>query len=208
MRLLYGTGNPAKLRYMQKAVTGLGIELYGLDCFSEAVPPVSENGSTPLENARIKARAYYEAFRIPVFSCDTGLYFEHVPDAVQPGVHVRNVGGRYLQDDEMIAYYSGLAKQYHPLRGRYRNAICLILDEHTVIECADEALAGVPFQVAWQPHSRIISGFPIDSLALEIQSGRYYYDLEEEDNQYENDSEQRAFCEFFSKMIPLRACAE
>lgn len=49
------------------------------------------NGNTPLENARMKALAYYETFRIPVFSCDSGLYFDNVPDEVQPGIHVRNV---------------------------------------------------------------------------------------------------------------------
>mgnify|MGYP002225500190 CR=1 FL=1 len=68
--------------------------------------------------------AYYEAFQIPVFSCDSGLYFDNVPDEVQPGVHVRNVNGKCLSDDEMIDYYSGLVKAYGNLVARYRNAIC------------------------------------------------------------------------------------
>lgn len=42
----------------------------------------------------LKSTAYYEAFRMPVFSCNSGLYFENVPDEVQPGVHVRNVDGK------------------------------------------------------------------------------------------------------------------
>ena len=37
------------------------------------VPKVKEDGNTPLENARLKAMVYYEAFQIPVFSCDSGL---------------------------------------------------------------------------------------------------------------------------------------
>ena len=65
-----------------------------------------ETGNTPLENARQKAIAYYQVFKMPVFSCDSGLYFDEVPDEIQPGVHVRNVNGRCLSDDEMIAYYT------------------------------------------------------------------------------------------------------
>ena len=55
---------------------------------------------------------YYDAFQMPVFSCDSGLYFDNVPDQVQPGVHVRNVNGKCLSDEEMLDYCGGLAKQY------------------------------------------------------------------------------------------------
>ena len=96
----------------------LDIELIGLnDLRAEGkfIPEVIEDGNTPLENARLKAMAYYEAFQIPVFSCDSGLYFDNVPDEVQPGVHVRNVNGKSLSDDEMIDYYSGLGKNMETL---------------------------------------------------------------------------------------------
>ena len=78
--------------------------------------------------------AYYQVFKMPVFSCDSGLYFDEVPDEIQPGVHVRNVNGRCLSDDEMIAYYTGLAKQYGNLTAYYQNAICLVLDETQILK--------------------------------------------------------------------------
>ena len=96
----------------------LDIELIGLNDLraeGKIIPEVIEDGNTPLENARLKAMAYYEAFQIPVFSCDSGLYFDNVPDEVQPGVHVRNVNGKSLSDDEMIDYYSGLGKNMETL---------------------------------------------------------------------------------------------
>ena len=99
MKLLYGTGNLAKLSAMRNRLEQLDIELIGLnDLRAEGkfIPEVIEDGNTPLENARLKAMAYYEAFQIPVFSCDSGLYFDNVPDEVQPGVHVRNVNGKWL----------------------------------------------------------------------------------------------------------------
>ena len=86
MKLLYGTGNLAKLDAMQSRLKNLGIELIGLhDLIADGitVPKVSEDGDTPLQNARQKAIAYYEAFKVPVFSCDSGLYFENVPDIMQ-----------------------------------------------------------------------------------------------------------------------------
>ena len=101
---------------------------------------VSEDGNTPLENARQKALAYYRAFHIPVFSCDSGLYFDNVPDEIQPGVHVRTVNGSYLSDEQMLEYYSGLAKQYGNLIARYKNAICFVIDENRIYEAMEPSM--------------------------------------------------------------------
>ena len=76
---------------------------------------VNENGNTPLENAEIKARAYFETFHMPVFSCDSGLYFDELKDEEQPGIHVRRVNGKELSDEEMTEYYASLAKKYGDL---------------------------------------------------------------------------------------------
>ena len=71
MKILYGTTNQGKLLAMKKSTEGLEIEVIGLHDVEGELPTVNENGKTPLENAEIKARAYFEAFHIPVFSCDT-----------------------------------------------------------------------------------------------------------------------------------------
>lgn len=79
MKLLYGTGNPAKLDAMRHRLAGLGIELIGLkDLGGVKQPEIIEDGKTPLENARKKAEAYFNALHMPVFSCDSGigLFFE------------------------------------------------------------------------------------------------------------------------------------
>lgn len=73
MKLLYGTGNPTKLSPMRKRLQGMGIEVLGLRDLGGPIVQVEEDGQTPLENARQKALAYYQAFQIPVFSCDSGL---------------------------------------------------------------------------------------------------------------------------------------
>jgi len=138
MRLIYGTGNPAKLSAMQKRLSGFDLEIVGLKDLEIEIPEVPETGSSPLENANLKAVAYYKLLMEPVFSCDSGLYFDQVPEEVQPGIHVRNINGRTFTDDEMIEYYSGLAKEYGDLTARYRNAICLIVDDQHIYQAMEE----------------------------------------------------------------------
>ena len=181
MKLLYGTGNPAKLSAMKSRLETLDIEVIGLnDLKAEGIriPEVPENGNTPLENARQKALAYYEAFQMPVFSCDSGLYFDRVPDEVQPGVHVRNVNGKCLSDEEMIEYYAGLVKQYGNLTARYRNAICFIMNEKQIYESMDSSLESEKFILTDVPHSAVRKkGFPLDSMSIDIKTNKHYYDL-------------------------------
>lgn len=185
MKLLFGTGNQAKLNVMKIRLKPLGIDLIGLEDLRRegyAVPSVPETGNTPLENARQKAMAYYRAFKMPVFSCDSGLYFDKVPDEIQPGVHVRNVNGRCLSDDEMLAYYTGLVKQYGTLTAYYRNAICLVLDEIQIFETMDPSVASKPFLLTDTPHSTIRkAGFPLDCISLDLKTGKYYYNLPKEE---------------------------
>lgn len=205
MKFLYGTGNPAKLSAMKGRLEQLDIELIGLkDLKAEGktIPEVVENGNTPLENARLKASAYYEAFRIPVFSCNSGLYFDNVPDEIQPGVHVRNIRGKCLSDHEMIKYYSGLAKDYGKLVAKYRNAIYLVMDEKHVYEAMEPNMESEKFILTDKPHSTIRKkGFPLDSISLDIRTGKYYYDLPED--KLEQVAVEDGFLEFFKNVLNL-----
>ncbi len=181
MKLLFGTGNLAKLSVMKHRLKKIDIELIGLGDLKAAgksIPKVLENGNTPLENARLKALKYYEAFQMPVFSCDSGLYFDNVPDEVQPGVHVRNVNGKCLSDQEMMEYYAGLVRKYGNLIARYRNAICFVMDEKRIYESVDSSMDSEKFILTDKPHSAIRKkGFPLDSMSIDMKTNKYYYDL-------------------------------
>lgn len=180
MKILYGTTNKAKLESMKRITESLDIEIIGLNDLKQPLPVVNENGKNPLENAKLKARAYYEAFDMPVFSCDSGLYFDDLEESLQPGTHIRRVNGRELADEEMIEYYSNLAKRYNnKLIGRYRNAICFIIDDDTCFSSMEESLATESFMLVSKPHEKRITGYPLDSLSVDIESGEYYHDLGE-----------------------------
>ena len=201
MKILYGTGNPAKLVAMKRRLESLGIELFGLKDLKAEIPTVAEDGLTPLENARQKATAYYKAFHMPVFSCDSGLYFDNVPDEDQPGVHVRTVNGKYLSDEEMLAHYSALAVKYGNLTAHYKNAICFIIDEEHIYEAMEASMESERFIISSKPHEMIKKGFPLDSLSINIKTGKYYYDLPE--TELDQVAVEDGFLEFFKQTACL-----
>ena len=201
MKILYGTTNKGKLQAMEKAVKQLGIELIGLNDLDCELPLINECGESPLENAEIKARAYYEAFHMPVFSCDSGLYFDEITEEEQPGIHVRRVKGKELNDDEMIQHYAALSKKYGgKITGRYRNAIYFILDEEHHYSSMDMSIATEPFILVTEPHAKRVEGFPLDSLSIDIASGEYYYDIEVKDVSTSVDEGVR---EFFAEALEI-----
>ena len=207
MELLFGTGNQAKLSVMKNRLKKIGIELIGLNDLraeGKSIPEVTENGNTPLENAKLKAMVYYKAFQMPVFSCDSGLYFDNVPDEVQPGVHVRNINGKCLSDEEMVEYYAGLVRQYGNLIARYRNAICFVMDENHIYESMDPSMASEKFILTDKPHSAIRKkGFPLDSMSIDVKTNKYYYDLAADE--LEQFAVEDGFLLFFQKVLNLKS---
>lgn len=199
IKLLYGTGNPAKLNAMKKRLSGVGITLVGLKDLGCEIPEVVEDGKTPLENARKKAVAYFEAFRIPVFSCDSGLYIDGVPENEQPGVYVRRVNGKVLSDEQMIVHYSSLAKKYGNPTARYRNAICFVADEKHIYEAMEPSMGSSAFILTSKPYPVMKKGFPLDSLSVDIKTGKYYYELT--GNELDRLAVEDGFAEFFRKIL-------
>lgn len=116
MEVLLGTTNPSKVSMFERWLEGEDVHFLTL---SEVAVPgePEETGNRPGENARRKAE-YYGRYADYVICNDSGLYLAGLPmeDARQPGLHVRTPQGaaHRLDDDEMIAYYAGLA---HSLGG-------------------------------------------------------------------------------------------
>lgn len=182
MKILYGTTNQGKLQVLKKAVKSLDIEIISLNDLNCELPVIEECGKTPLENAKIKAEAYFKAFQMPVFSCDSGLYFDELSEEEQPGLFVRRVNDKELNDEEMILYYSALAKQHGGrLTGQYRNAIYFILDDKHHYSSMDATMATQPFGLVEKPHEKRVKGFPLDSLSIDLACGKYYFDMDRKD---------------------------
>ena len=83
-KLVMATNNANKLREAREILSPLGIEVLsqqeaGVNCEPD------ENGATFAENAMIKARAVYEACKLPVIADDSGLCVDALDG--RPGVH-------------------------------------------------------------------------------------------------------------------------
>ena len=55
---------------------------------------VDENGKDAIENARIKAKTYYDKLKIPTIGMDNNLFFTDLTEDNQPGTHVRRINGK------------------------------------------------------------------------------------------------------------------
>ena len=90
MKVLLGTGNKHKIEEMTRIIethlenSNFEIEILSLNDFDKIEEPV-EDGNTFLENATIKAKYYYEHFKIPTLTDDSGI----VVDALNglPGIY-------------------------------------------------------------------------------------------------------------------------
>lgn len=169
MEVLLGTTNPSKVRMFERWLEGEDVRFLTLKQVSIPGEP-AETGATPAENARQKAE-YYGRYADYVICNDSGLYLTGLPmeDARQPGLHIRTPGGaaHRLDDEEMIAYYAGLA---HSLGGRVRACYvsgfavktpqAVYLYEESIGELAEQA-----FWLTDTPCPERRPGWPLDSLS-------------------------------------------
>ncbi|OZV13709.1 hypothetical protein CIW83_01845 [Tissierella sp. P1] len=199
MKILYGTTNLAKLESMRKTLRELDIEVIGLNSITIKSDYIDETGNNPLENARIKALEYYKKVKMPVFSCDSGLYIRGIKEEQQPGVYVRRVNGKELTDEEMIEYYGEIARENGgQVFARYENAICLVLDEEHIYEYQGNEISSDEFIIVDKPHPRRNQGFPLESLSVEKNSKKYYLDM---DRKEKGDKIGDGFRNFFKKCL-------
>ena len=179
MNLLFGTTNPAKLSSMRAALKPLGIDVKGLNEIEGQLPYIAEDGNTPVENARQKSMGYYKAFGMPVFSCDSGLYFIDEPNLEQPGPFVRRYTGvEMTEDDQLINHYSSVAASNGgTIKAQYINGISLVLNEETVFDYQGDEISSSPFLITSKPHHKRVEGFPMNTISIDIKSGLYFYDI-------------------------------
>lgn len=209
LEIIYGTGNGAKISYMEETLKNLPVKIVGLHQAAEKegiiLPDIKETGENPLENARLKAEGYFRVFGKPVFSCDSGIYLwnyttkEPLPDEEQPGIHIRGNGERRLGDEELLAYYIGLVKKYGQVCGRFKNGICFIWNGQQRKESMSESMWGEPFLLTDKPHEKRVEGFPVDRISLDISTGKYLYDLEKDSEGEE--AQNRGFENFFRQCL-------
>lgn len=178
-KVLFATENQSKLKRFKDGLLKKGIEIITIKDIDNKLE-VEENGKDAIENALIKARAYSQIVNMPVFAMDDNLYIDDIPEEKQPGMYVRRVNGKRLTDDEMIEYYSDLAKQY----GNDGKLTCRWVYGIAVINHTKEATytwSKEDFYIVDKPSDKISVGYPLDTISIDKKENKYFTDITEND---------------------------
>ena len=180
MRVLFATGNEAKVRRFKDKLEKEGIELISLKDIDVDVN-VEETGKTAIENARIKAKAYFDATGITTMAMDDTLYFENVKESDQPGTHVRRVNGKELTDDEMLVHYKGIATKY--------GGKLIAKWVYGMVIASGDGLKEFnwskdEFYIVDKEVEKRNPGYPLDSISIDKTLNKYFAELTKEDRDY------------------------
>lgn len=180
-QILFATGNPTKAKRFSKGLLKKDIEVISLADINIELE-VEENGKNAIENALIKARAYYKATGITTIAMDDNLFLENVPDEKQPGMYVRRVGGKRLSDEEMIEHYSNLVKQYGEegkITARWIYGMAIIKDGKEITYTWKKN----DFYLVDVPSETIQPGYPLNTISINKKLGKYFTELTDEDKE-------------------------
>ena len=177
MKVLFATTNPAKVEKYREELQRKGIKLITLNDLDTKIH-VEESGKNAVENAYLKAKAYYDLTHLPTIGMDNNLFIEGLPEELQPGVFVRRVNGKELNDEEMILHYTNLVEKYGgKLKAKWVYGMVLINND----KVHEYSWSKSEFYLVDKPHEKRNPGYPLDSIAVDIKLNKYFVELTKED---------------------------
>ena len=176
-KVLFATTNPAKIKKYAKELRKRNIEVITIKDLGINIP-IDENGKDAIENAAIKAKAYYDATKITTIGMDNNLFIEEIPKEKQPGTHVRRVNGKTLTDDEMITYYTNLVKKYG---GRLTAKWVYGMVIYNGKEKKALSWSKSHFYFVETPCEKRNPGYPLDSISIIPEHNKYLVELTKEE---------------------------
>ena len=177
MKILFATTNPAKVKKYAQELSKENIKVLTLKDINLNMD-VEENGENAIENACIKAKAYYEASGITTIGMDNTLFIEELPEEKQPGTHVRRISGKELNDEEMIEHYTNLVHENGgklTVKWVYGMAIYNGKETKTYTWSKDH------FYFVDKPCKQRNPGYPLDSISIVPEFNKYLVELTEEE---------------------------
>ena len=177
MKVLFATTNPAKVKKYASKLQEKGIEVLTIKDINLNLN-VDETGKDAIENAFLKAKAYFEATGITTIGMDNNLFIEELPKEKQPGTHVRRVDGKELTDEEMIQYYTNLVKENGGrLTAKWVYGIVIFNGK----EPKKYTWAKDHFYFVDKPCDKRTPGYPLDSISIMPEYNKYFTELTQEE---------------------------
>lgn len=191
-RALIGTANRAKVREHLALLGDLPVEWVTPDQLGQAPDP-DETGSTFVENALIKARAYAAWSGLPTLADDGGLTIDALGG--EPGVKSKRwIDGRESTDEELIRH------TIERMRGLPRERRGAAMAIAVVFVGRDQEVVGtgeIRGYIADEPAPGRDPGFPFRSVFKVDGLDKYYLDL--------TPAEHEAFNHRRRAVAPIRA---
>lgn len=75
-----------------------------------------------------------------------------------------------------------------------------VFDEQTFFERMDSSIESEKFIITSISHIKRIKGFPLDSLSIDIESSKYFYDIKDEESKKASKISQ-GFVKFFDEFL-------
>lgn len=179
-KVVFATGNPTKAKRFSKGLQKYDIEVLSLKDLDINID-VDENGKNAIENALIKARACFKKTNMPSIGMDDTLYLENVPSEKQPGLFVRRINGKTLNDEEVLNHYKNLVKQYGidgKMNCKWIYGLAVIDEkgnENTYTWCKDD------FYMVDTQSDKINPGYPLNSISKYKIIDKYFTETTEEE---------------------------
>ena len=198
MKVLFATTNPAKVKRYKEQLSENGIELISINDIDEKLD-INENGKDAIENAYIKAKTYYDKTKIPTIGIDDCLFIEGISEEEQPGTNVRRVNGKRLNDEEMIEHYTKLVKKYgNKLTAKWVYGMAIYTDEGV----SKFTWSKDDFYLVDKPIEKRNVGYPLDSISVIPESGKYFAELvEQKDETYKKKDSIEKVVNFIEKSL-------
>jgi len=132
MKILLATQNLGKYKEIKRMLEPLSVDVI----LPEEKLDVEEKGNSFMENAYIKAMAYFEKYRIPTLADDSGLvvpYLGGYPGVFSSRFYSIDWGGREevqtSEDEANIRKLLRLMKDVSDRRAYFKAVLCLVLEE-------------------------------------------------------------------------------
>ena len=198
MKVLIATTNLGKIMIYKQAFDELGIEVCSLKDLNVNIE-VEENGSSVVENAIIKAKAYHEATGMPVLANDSGLVIDKFKPEDQPGLLVRRCNGKELTDEQLLNLYIQKLNEVGGESTAHYDVGLAIIDQkgnlHTRVFAPKRHFINKPSKV-------VVKGIPLSSLCYDEKTGKYMSEMTaKERNDYEGE-------EFQGQINFIKECFE
>lgn len=201
MKLLHATGNELKFNLMKKRLEKFkDIELVNPKMLGIKID-VDEDGLTAEENSIKKAKAYYEATKLPTIAEDAGLYIDKFKEEEQPGLFVKRVNGKdNLSDREILNYYIDKLRGYNGRSFAHYFTGVAIVDKDGNIH--SDTINETEFLLTAKQCKKVsVKGGILESISFDLDAEKYFDERTPEEEEFHYKDLNNQYCNLVEEYV-------